>query len=71
MQPFSDTGTATSFGRRDGGVKTAADSSQVGPIAGNGASGHPLAVIEPIEGGGAVLAELARAVVVRIKLVGG
>jgi len=32
------------------------------PFAGNGASGHALAAIEPLEGGGAVLAELARTV---------
>jgi len=38
------------------------DGSQVSPAAGNGAGGHALAAIEPLEGGGAVLAELARAV---------
>jgi len=44
------------------GVETPADGPQVSPIAGNGAGGHALAAIEPLEGGGAVLAELARAV---------
>jgi len=43
-------------------VETPTDGSQVDPIAGNGAGGHALAAIEPLEGGGAVLAELARAV---------
>jgi len=42
-------------------MKTAVDGSQVSPLAGNGAGGHALAAIEPLEGG-AVLAELARAV---------
>jgi len=41
------------------GVETAVDGSQVSPLAGNGAGGHALAAIEPLEGGGAVLAELA------------
>jgi len=61
IQPFSGTGTAT-VGDGEEGMKTAVDGSQVGPIAGNGAGGHALAAIEPLEGGGAVLAELARAV---------
>ncbi len=43
-------------------MKTAVEGSQVGPIAGNGAGGHGLAAIEPLEGGGTVLAELAWAV---------
>jgi len=43
-------------------MKTAVDGSQVSPLAGNGAGGHALAAIEPLEGGGAVLAKLARAV---------
>jgi len=43
-------------------VEMLADGSQVSPAAGNGAGGHALAPIEPLEGGGAVLAELARAV---------
>jgi len=43
-------------------VETPVDGPQVSPIAGNGAGGHALAAIEPLEGGGAVLAELARAV---------
>jgi len=43
-------------------MKTAVDGAQVSPLAGNGAGGHALAAIEPLEGGGAVLAELARAV---------
>jgi len=43
-------------------MKTAVDGSPVSPLAGNGAGGHALAAIEPLEGGGAVLAELARAV---------
>jgi len=59
--PFSGTGTTTISGGEEG-METAADGSQVGPIAGNGAGGHALAAIEPLEGGGAVLAELARAV---------
>ncbi len=59
--PFSGTGTATTSGGEEG-MKTAVDGSRVGPLAGNGAGGHALAAIEPLEGGGAVLAELARAV---------
>ena len=43
-------------------VETLADGSQVSPAAGNGAYGYALASIEPLQGGGAVLAELARAV---------
>ncbi len=43
-------------------METPADGSQVGSTAGNTADGHALAAIEPLEGGGAVLAELARAV---------
>jgi len=43
-------------------METAVDGAQVSPLAGNGAGGHALAAIEPLEGGGAVLAELARAV---------
>ncbi len=50
------------FPTEEVGVETAIDGSQVSPIAGNGAGGHALAEIEPLEGGGAVLAELARAV---------
>jgi len=34
------------------GVETAIDGSQVRPAAGNGAGGHALAAIEPLEGGG-------------------
>ena len=37
-------------------MDTAIDDSQVSPIAGNGAGGHALAAIEPLEGLGAVLA---------------
>jgi len=59
--PFSGTGTATNFDGEEG-VETAVDGSQVSQLAGNGAGGHALAAIEPLEGGGAVLAELARAV---------
>ena len=43
-------------------VETAVDGSQINATAGNDAGGHALAAIEPLEGGGAVLAELARAV---------
>ncbi len=43
-------------------METAADGCQVSPLAGNGAGGNALAAIEPLKGGGAVLAELARAV---------
>ncbi len=43
-------------------METALDGFQVSPLAENGAGGHALAAIEPLEGGGAVLAELARAV---------
>ncbi len=46
-------------------METPADGSQVSPLTGNAASGHALAAIEPLEGGGAggaVVAELARAV---------
>ncbi len=39
----------------------ASDGSQVGQIAGDGAGSNNLATIEPLEGSGAVLAELARA----------
>jgi len=59
--PFSGTGTAT-IPDGEEGVETAIDGSRVSPAAGNGAGGHALAPIEPLEGGGAVLAELARAV---------
>ncbi len=59
--PFSGTGTPT-ISDGEEGVETAIDGSEVGPLAGNGAGGHALAAIEPLEGGGAVLAELARAV---------
>jgi len=59
--PFSGTGAAT-ISDAEEGMETAADGPQVSPIAGNGAGGHALAAIEPLEGGGAVLAELARAV---------
>ncbi len=59
--PFSGTGTTTTFdGRRR--VKTAVDDAQVRPIAGNGPGDHALAAIEPLESGGAVLTELARAI---------
>ncbi len=44
------------------GAETAVDGSQVSPAARNGPGGHALAAIEPLEGGGAALAELARAV---------
>jgi len=40
--------------------ETPTDGSQVGPIAENDADGHALAAVEPLKGGGAVLAELAR-----------
>jgi len=43
-------------------MKTALDGSRVSPLVGNDAGGRALAAIEPLEGGGAVLAELARAV---------
>jgi len=59
--PFSGTGTTTDSDGEEG-VETAVDGSLVGSIVGDGASGHALAAIEPLEGGGAVLAELARAV---------
>jgi len=62
--PFSGTGTTTDSDGEEG-VETAVDGSLVGSIAGNGAGDNNLATIEPIEpleGGGAVLAELARAV---------
>jgi len=59
--PFSGTGAATIPDGKEG-MKTAVDGSQVSPLAGNGPAGHSLAAIEPLEGGGAVLAELARAV---------
>ncbi len=55
------TGTDT-ISDAEEGVKAPVDGSQDDPIAGNGAGGHALAAIEPLEGGGAVLAELARAV---------
>ncbi len=32
------------------GMKTAADGSQVSPLAGNGAGGHAMAAVEPLEG---------------------
>jgi len=41
-------------------VQTTVDGSYVSLIAGTGAGGHALAAIEPLEGDGAVLAELAR-----------
>jgi len=44
------------------GVETLADGCPVSQIAGNGAGGHALAAIEPLEGDRAVLTELARAV---------
>ncbi len=44
------------------GAETAVHGSQVSPAARNGPGGHALAAIEPLEGGGAALAELARAV---------
>jgi len=48
-EPFSGTGTSTnSDGRRR--VETPTDGPQVSPIAGNGAGGHALAAIEPLEG---------------------
>ncbi len=31
-------------------MKTAADGSQVSPLAGNGAGGHAMAAVEPLEG---------------------
>jgi len=40
--------------------ETPTDGSQVGPIAENDADGHALTAVEPLKGGGAVLAELAR-----------
>ncbi len=43
-------------------METPPDGSQVSPLAGYDAGGHALAAIEPLEGDGAVLAELARAV---------
>jgi len=43
-------------------VETPPDGFQVSPLAGYDAGGHALAAIEPLEGDGAVLAELARAV---------
>ena len=43
-------------------METPPNGSQVSPAAVNSAGGHALAAIEPLEGGGAVLAELARAV---------
>ena len=60
--PFSGTGTPTISDGEEGVETPAADGPQVSPIAGNGPGGHALAPIEPLEGGGAVLAELARAV---------
>jgi len=60
-EPFSGTGAAIIFGGEEG-VETPAGGSQVGPIAGNDAGGNNLATIQPLEGGGAVLAKLARAV---------
>jgi len=59
--PFSGTGTTT-IPDGEEGMKTAMDGSQVSPLARNGAGGRALVAIEPLEGGGAVLAELARAV---------
>jgi len=44
------------------GVETAPHDSEVDPLVGNGVGGNNLATLEPLEGGGAVLAELARAV---------
>ncbi len=44
------------------GKETSLDGSQVSPIVGNGVGDHAVTAIEPLEGGGAVLAELARAV---------
>jgi len=41
-------------------VETPPDGSQVSPLAGYDAGGHALAAIEPLEGDGAVLAELAQ-----------
>jgi len=59
--PFSGTGAAIIFdGEED--METPVDGSEASSIAGNGAGGHALAAIEPLEGGGAILAELARAV---------
>jgi len=40
------------FPTEEVGVETAIDGSQVSPAAGNGAGGHALAAIEPLEGGG-------------------
>jgi len=42
-------------------MDTALDGSQASPTAQNGASSHALAPIATLEGGGAVVAELARA----------
>jgi len=58
---FSGTGTTTDPDGEEG-VETPVDGSEASSIAGNGAGGHALAAIEPLQGGGAVLAELARAV---------
>ena len=59
--PFSGTGTTT-IPDGEEAVENPVDGSEVSPIAGKAASGNNLATIGPLEGGGAVLAELARAV---------
>ena len=61
MQPFSGTGTAT-ISDGEASLEAPADGSQVSAAAGNGLGGDALVAIEPLERGGAVLAELARAV---------
>ncbi len=61
IQPFSGTGTAT-ISDGELSLEAPADGSQVSAAAGNGLGGDALVAIEPLERGGAVLAELARAV---------
>lgn len=60
-EPFSGTGAMMIPGGRSG-VEKPPDGSHVNPIAENGSTGNNLATIEPLEGGEAVLAELARVV---------
>ncbi len=60
-QPFSGTGTAT-ISDGEVSLEAPADGSQVSAAAGNGLGGDALVAIEPLERGGAVLAEFARAV---------
>jgi len=65
--PYYENAAILRHGNRDNSdgendVETPPDGSQVSPSAGNGAGGYALPAIEPLEGGGAILAELARAV---------